>query len=1246
MRKTCNKCTKKIARHKLHLICHECERGSHFTCNNLTKTDALKIINKRIPWTCQLCTLELFPINLPTPPPKRKRRTRNIPNKNDSATNIANPPNVVTCIKCSTCMKTLGAQYSHCHWCNKPSHIRCSSGDLGCHKCNNEMFAGFGCSNPELWDYAFSNTDIFNPYSHESNIQHIGDKIESITENESYSHISETLLNCNYVKLSKVKSPKSNELNVLSLNIRSIRNNITQITDNINDYEKFDIICLNETNCNPDSLPHGINDLAINGYHMPIIQNPSRHSNRGGGLAIYVKTTVCSANDIVPLNEISDNENFKTGEFLFVKINACKNLRKDLIIGNMYRSPSTSPTTYLDCLKRKIAKLKKYKSKHILLLGDANVDLIRYDDDANAQELINITASYGFAPIISRPTRITDHRATLIDHIYTNDIHEVTKSGIVTLDISDHLGTYASILLDKHPNSSRNFNFQKPEINKTKYRQINQENINKFHNLISNENWDKVNDTALNAQEKYTTFLTIYETHYNVAFPLITTDENRRHKRANPKPWILPWLEDACNRKNGLYHLYVKQPSVQNKTKYKKMKKFVDTHIKRAKKQYYSNYFKQYSKDSRKQWQMINSLINRNKTKIKVTKLTKQDAAITSKNGIADTFNEYFCNIANTLKQGIPTNTNAKQQLGNRAINTMYIVDTTPTEINEIINNFKNKTTSDTAIIALKAANRIHSFSDVISNIVNTSFHEGIVPAQLKLAKVVPIHKSGKRTDATNYRPISLLSAFSKIYERAMHTRLENFVNSSNTLHEHQYGFRKQRSCEHALVAAQQKILDTLDKKQIALLLLIDFSKAFDMVDHEILLKKLDHYGIRGIGLKWFQSYLSNRRQFVHVNNTNSSTRELNYGVPQGSILGPLLFVIYINDMPQICKLAKFILYADDANIFITADNMNDIERIFKTLSDELNTWVNSNGLMLNVTKTNYMIFTNNNSARAIDINVKYGKRTLARKTSARFLGVLMDEKITWREHIATLSLKMSRNAGILYKMKGILPQKVMKTLYHSFIQSHLNYCSIIWGLGPKAKIQALFIAQKKAIRTLIPGFANYFYNKDTGEKPHRTKKTFAVNEIMTVHNQILANVLVFMHKIHREVAPNSIKRIFATNDDDITTLDGPEEIFVPSLSRLEMYKNSILHKGPKLYNEITHYITLENKKANINTPAVKQLFVKPFKRYIKNYLLDIQSEGDEDEWSTSNYRLYAGSRSSSRIVTQDAQRTASQHHE
>ena len=235
----------------------------------------------------------------------------------------------------------------------------------------------------------------------------------------------------------------------------------------------------------------------------------------------------------------------------------------------------------------------------------------------------------------------------------------------------------------------------------------------------------------------------------------------------------------------------------------------------------------------------------------------------------------------------------------------------------------------------------------------------------------------------------------------------------------------------------------------------------------------------------------------------------------------------------------------------------------------------------------------------------------------------------------------MSCNAGILYKMKGILPQKVLKTLYHCFIQSHLNYCSIIWGLGSKSKIEALFVAQKRAIRALIPGFANYFYNKDTGNKPHHTKKTFCDNEIMTVHNLVLLNLLIFMHKVHKEVAPNSIAQLFTKSSElsRDTITDETREIFQPSFSRLEMYNNSLFHKGPKLYNEITHFLTTSNDETSINKndnlPSIQNLFIKPFKRYVKQYLLEIQHDDDENEWSINNFRLYDGTRSSSRIASQ-----------
>ena len=196
------------------------------------------------------------------------------------------------------------------------------------------------------------------------------------------------------------------------------------------------------------------------------------------------------------------------------------------------------------------------------------------------------------------------------------------------------------------------------------------------------------------------------------------------------------------------------------------------------------------------------------------------------------------------------------------------------------------------------------------------------------------------------------------------------YLNKHSSIYDHQFGFRKMHSCEHALLAAQSNLLDAMSRKQISLLLLIDFSKAFDMVDHGILLNKLEHYGIRGVALKWLTSYLNNRKQYVHINGTSSDVKLLEYGVPQGSILGPLLFIVYINDLPGSYKLAKFILYADDANIIITGNSETELQSKYNALAEALENWVNENGLLLNVSKTKYMIISNKKTRPAI--NVEY----------------------------------------------------------------------------------------------------------------------------------------------------------------------------------------------------------------------------------------------------------------------------------
>ena len=281
------------------------------------------------------------------------------------------------------------------------------------------------------------------------------------------------------------------------------------------------------------------------------------------------------------------------------------------------------------------------------------------------------------------------------------------------------------------------------------------------------------------------------------------------------------------------------------------MKKWVEKQVYCNKKRYYSDQIEKYISNSKKQWKIMNQVISNSKPKNKISKLKLGNKTITSNNLISEAFNDYFCSIAEKLKMQIPipTTPNHKHTSTHPTLNFIFLEPCTISEISDIIKKLKNSSTSDYNVAVIKQVNNI--LSHLLCQTINSSLTHGIFPQVLKTAKVIPIHKSGSKADVSNYRPISLLSVFSKIYEKIMYSRLTSFLTKNNIIYPRQYGFRAQHSSEHALLDAQNTILSSLDKKQIALLLLIDFSKAFDMVDHTKLLEKLAHSGIRGTALNW-----------------------------------------------------------------------------------------------------------------------------------------------------------------------------------------------------------------------------------------------------------------------------------------------------------------------------------------------------------------------------------------------------------
>ena len=837
-------------------------------------------------------------------------------------------------------------------------------------------------------------------------------------------------------------------------------------------------------------------------------------------------------------------------------------------------------------------------------------------------------SQFGFTPLISRPTRITDHSATLIDHIFTNSCHAVTKSGVLAdSDLSDHLATFATLLTDR---KKLNCKIGTEAARDSYIRLINRSTKETFVKNINQVDWNFLLEIG-NADNKFEAFNNKYLEIYNASFPM---KKGKPGRRAESKPWLLEWLSCACARKNALYQKFVKEPSSENKTKYTRMKKFCEKHIRIAKRKFYNSYFERYSTDSKKQWQMIDQLLNRNKkAKTKIGKITYNGNTISGNSNIAEAFNDYFTNIAQKLKDklGHPSTSHSPEPSGYKFTPTMFPDKVTQEEIHKIIKNLKEKATSDTSIGPLKAVS--YTLSPVLQHLIDASMEQGIFPTQLKVAKVIPLFKSGSRTQITNYRPISLLSSFSKIYEKVMHARLTAHLATKKIIFPSQYGFRSGHSCEHTLLEAQNSIINALERKKVAALLLLDFSKAFDMVEHDKLLSKLEGYGVRGPYLSWFKSYLTGRSQYVHVNNQDSQLKPLNHGVPQGSILGPTLFLIYINNLPSCTPLAQFFIFADDSNLLITADSAEELKMRCNIALRAVNDWVSSNGLKLNADKTKLIVFTNKQKKEARSIRVTLNDYVINVTDKGKFLGVIMDQNLSWIPHIKALASKVSRNAGIMYKLRYTLPLKALKCLYSSFIQSHLLYCTSVWGTVKKARLSSLFAAQKKGVRAFGSRDTVYFYDKETGETPSHTKPIFNKLNLLALPNLIAKSILGMVHKSRLKVAPPSIGDLFS--DHIVTTPPritrsvssaAPKYFAEPTYS-LENSKLQISYVGPRLYNKIVSEHN-SNQDPKIGHSDLSTKFYNPFKKSVTNLLLGLQSlpnpdhTSNSDSWDSINFPL------------------------
>ena len=432
---------------------------------------------------------------------------------------------------------------------------------------------------------------------------------------------------------------------------------------------------------------------------------------------------------------------------------------------------------------------------------------------------------------------------------------------------------------------------------------------------------------------------------------------------------------------------------------------------------------------------------------------------------IASVFNDFFCSIGAKYDSEIPSsNLDPCHFINVRHSSSFFLEPVSAVEVEYYIKTLKNSKQDINSLPIQILKDNSSVLSNIIADLINECFQSGIFPKILKKAIVLPLFKKEDPELMSNYRPISILPTLSKIIEKCLKSRLLHYFNSNNLFNEIQFGYQKNISTQDAILHITEKIYDNLEKKLSTMAVFIDFSKCFDTLNRNILVRKLEAYGIRGIPLKLFESYLSERYQAVRVNGAISSFKLVSTGVPQGSVLGPILYLIYVNDLPYITNLFSVCLFADDTTLVFESSNNSELSHKCNAGVDLFNTWCCANRLSINFKKTYTMLFSN--ILHPEDISAIYlNGRVIKYASSLEYLGLIIDEKLKFNLHIDYISKKISKNAGMLYKLKQYVPIKTLTCLYRCFVERYLNYCTVVFGNTFQAHIHKLEVAQKKCIR-------------------------------------------------------------------------------------------------------------------------------------------------------------------------------------